>query len=244
MLAFEGDTGPYLQYAHARIRSIFRRGRVAAAGTGCGAAARRAPGTRWRCSCWASARRSRRRRTRTAPPSSAPTSSTWRTSFTTFYEACRVLVDDEAVRDLAPRAVPPHGPGAGAGPLAARAWRRPSRCEPRMTGLEQPLSSAPALGAGPRRLPSEPDRGVCERNGSERHVGHRHRRGVRARGGHLTPAGRAGRPGRRGRPPGGQGRAPGQGDRRALRPDRRHQRRAGRSPPWTPPSRWRRSSRW
>ena len=25
MLAFEGDTGPYLQYAHARLRSIFRR---------------------------------------------------------------------------------------------------------------------------------------------------------------------------------------------------------------------------
>jgi arginyl-tRNA synthetase len=25
MLAFEGDTGPYLEYAHARIRSIFRR---------------------------------------------------------------------------------------------------------------------------------------------------------------------------------------------------------------------------
>jgi len=25
MLAFEGDTGPYLQYAHARIRSVFRR---------------------------------------------------------------------------------------------------------------------------------------------------------------------------------------------------------------------------
>ncbi|MGH9100032.1 MAG: arginine--tRNA ligase, partial [Acidimicrobiales bacterium] len=25
MLSFEGDTGPYLQYAHARIRSIFRR---------------------------------------------------------------------------------------------------------------------------------------------------------------------------------------------------------------------------
>ncbi|WCO65103.1 arginine--tRNA ligase [Iamia majanohamensis] len=28
MLAFEGATGPYLQYAHARIRSIFRRGEV------------------------------------------------------------------------------------------------------------------------------------------------------------------------------------------------------------------------
>jgi arginyl-tRNA synthetase len=29
MLAFEGNTGPYLQYAHARIQSIFRRGEVA-----------------------------------------------------------------------------------------------------------------------------------------------------------------------------------------------------------------------
>jgi arginyl-tRNA synthetase len=28
MLAFEGNTGPYVQYAHARIRSIFRRGGV------------------------------------------------------------------------------------------------------------------------------------------------------------------------------------------------------------------------
>jgi arginyl-tRNA synthetase len=31
MLAFEGNTGPYLQYAHARIRSIFRRAEVAVA---------------------------------------------------------------------------------------------------------------------------------------------------------------------------------------------------------------------
>jgi len=30
MLAFEGNTGPYLQYAHARIRSIFRRGNLSA----------------------------------------------------------------------------------------------------------------------------------------------------------------------------------------------------------------------
>ena len=34
MLAFEGDTGPYLQYAHARIRSIFRRAQTAAPGVG------------------------------------------------------------------------------------------------------------------------------------------------------------------------------------------------------------------
>jgi arginyl-tRNA synthetase len=32
MLAFEGDTGPYLQYAHARIRSIFRRAEIGATG--------------------------------------------------------------------------------------------------------------------------------------------------------------------------------------------------------------------
>ena len=31
MLAFEGNTGPYLQYAHARIRSIFRRSEVSPA---------------------------------------------------------------------------------------------------------------------------------------------------------------------------------------------------------------------
>jgi arginyl-tRNA synthetase len=34
MLAFEGNTGPYLQYAHARIRSIFRRGGVDRPGPG------------------------------------------------------------------------------------------------------------------------------------------------------------------------------------------------------------------
>ena len=99
MLAFEGDTGPYLQYAHARVRSIFRRAGVAPP----------APGT--------------------APLLGEPqeralalqllgfaaaveaTAETWSpsklctylfelaTSFTTFYEACRVLVDGEAVRD-------------------------------------------------------------------------------------------------------------------------------------------------
>jgi arginyl-tRNA synthetase len=34
MLAFEGNTAPYLQYAHARIRSIFRRGKVEVPGPG------------------------------------------------------------------------------------------------------------------------------------------------------------------------------------------------------------------
>jgi arginyl-tRNA synthetase len=34
MLAFEGNTGPYLQYAHARIRSVFRRAGEAAPAPG------------------------------------------------------------------------------------------------------------------------------------------------------------------------------------------------------------------
>ncbi len=39
MLAFDGNTAPYLQYAHARIRSIFRRAGLDAAGLLAGAAA-------------------------------------------------------------------------------------------------------------------------------------------------------------------------------------------------------------
>jgi arginyl-tRNA synthetase len=34
MLSFDGNTAPYLQYAHARIRSIFRRGNLAVPGPG------------------------------------------------------------------------------------------------------------------------------------------------------------------------------------------------------------------
>src|SRR2546422_6775865 len=34
MLSFDGNTAPYLQYAHARIRSIFRRGEVDPPGPG------------------------------------------------------------------------------------------------------------------------------------------------------------------------------------------------------------------
>jgi arginyl-tRNA synthetase len=34
MLSFDGNTAPYLQYAHARIRSIFRRGNVEVPGPG------------------------------------------------------------------------------------------------------------------------------------------------------------------------------------------------------------------
>jgi arginyl-tRNA synthetase len=98
MLAFEGDTGPYLQYAHARIRSIFRRAEVPPPDHG----------TRPKLG---------------EPPERALAMKLLRFSeavhataegfnpaklcgylfdlaqvFTTFYEACRVLVEDEETR--------------------------------------------------------------------------------------------------------------------------------------------------
>ncbi len=98
MLAFEGNTGPYLQYAHARIRSIFRRAEVPPP----------TPGTR------ASVQEPQERALAlqllgfaaaieaTAEAYSPAKLCTYlfdlASLFTTFYEACRVLVDDEAVR--------------------------------------------------------------------------------------------------------------------------------------------------
>src|SRR3984957_12105924 len=98
MLAFEGDTGPYLQYAHARIRSIFRRAGVAPPAPGAvpqlGEPAERALALhllRFAQAVEAAAE--------TYSPSKLCTYLfELATSFTTFYEACRVLVDDEAVR--------------------------------------------------------------------------------------------------------------------------------------------------
>ena len=98
MLAFEGDTGPYLQYAHARIRSIFRRAEVAPPAPGSplllGEPAERALALELL-------------RFAEAVEITAETYSPSKlctylfdlaTAFTGFYEACRVLVDDEAVR--------------------------------------------------------------------------------------------------------------------------------------------------
>ena len=98
MLAFEGNTGPYLQYAHARIRSIFRRAGVAPPPPGTtpslGAPAERALALqllRFAAAVQATAE--------TYSPSKLTTYLfDLATTFTGFYEACRVLVDDEAVR--------------------------------------------------------------------------------------------------------------------------------------------------
>jgi arginyl-tRNA synthetase len=99
MLAFEGDTGPYLQYAHARVRSIFRRAGVAPPAPGAvpllGEPQERALALH--LLGFAAAVEA------TAESCSPSKLCTYlfelATSFTTFYEACRVLVDDEAVRD-------------------------------------------------------------------------------------------------------------------------------------------------
>jgi arginyl-tRNA synthetase len=98
MLAFEGDTGPYLQYAHARVRSIFRRAGVAPQAPGAvpqlGEPQERALALQllgFGAAVEATAE--------TCSPSKLCTYLfELATSFTTFYEACRVLVDDEAVR--------------------------------------------------------------------------------------------------------------------------------------------------
>jgi arginyl-tRNA synthetase len=98
MLAFEGDTGPYLQYAHARIRSIFRRAQVAPPPPGSppllGEPAERALALqllRFAEVVEATAE--------TYSPSKLCTYLfDLATVFTGFYEACRVLVDDQSVR--------------------------------------------------------------------------------------------------------------------------------------------------
>jgi arginyl-tRNA synthetase len=99
MLAFEGDTGPYLQYAHARIRSIFRRAGVAPPAPGAmpllGEPSERALALqvlRFAEAVEAAAA--------TYSPSKLCTYLfELASSFTGFYEACRVLVDDVALRD-------------------------------------------------------------------------------------------------------------------------------------------------
>jgi arginyl-tRNA synthetase len=98
MLAFEGNTGPYLQYAHARIRSIFRRGEVAPPDPG---TAIRIGEPQERALALQLLRFGEAVETvaETLSPSKLATYLfDVATAFTGFYEACRVLVPDDAVR--------------------------------------------------------------------------------------------------------------------------------------------------
>jgi arginyl-tRNA synthetase len=98
MLAFEGNTGPYLQYAHARIRSIFRRSKSAPPPPGgvpvLGEAEERALALqllRFPEAVEAVAEGY-------SPSKLSAYLFDLASVFTAFYEARRVLVDDEAVR--------------------------------------------------------------------------------------------------------------------------------------------------
>jgi arginyl-tRNA synthetase len=98
MLAFEGNTGPYLQYAHARIRSIFRRGETTPPHAGgvpvLGEAEERALALqllRFPEAVEATVEGY-------SPSKLCAYLFDLASVFTAFYEACRVLVDDEALR--------------------------------------------------------------------------------------------------------------------------------------------------
>ena len=100
MLSFDGNTAPYLQYAHARIRSIFRRGDVDAAALRAAAPQVAEPAERalalellgFEAAVRLATERSQPHRLTTYLYELA-------SAFTTFYEACPVLrAPDEEVR--------------------------------------------------------------------------------------------------------------------------------------------------
>lgn len=99
MLAFEGNTGPYMQYAHARIRSIFRRGEVDAAALDAAALAIGEPQERALVLALLGFEPVVRQTAETAQPHRlCGYLFDLAQAFTSFYEACPVLKADEATR--------------------------------------------------------------------------------------------------------------------------------------------------
>ena len=98
MLAFEGDTGPYLQYAHVRIRSIFRRAETDPPFPG-GTPLLGEPQERALALQLLQFGEAVESMAQTSSPSKLCTYLfDLAAAFTAFYEACRVLVEDPAVR--------------------------------------------------------------------------------------------------------------------------------------------------
>jgi arginyl-tRNA synthetase len=98
MLAAEGNTGPYLQYAHARIRSIFRRGRVEPPAPGALPRLDAPPERALALQLLRFAEAVEAAADTLGPSKLCAYLFDLATTFTGFYEACRVLVDDEVVR--------------------------------------------------------------------------------------------------------------------------------------------------
>jgi arginyl-tRNA synthetase len=98
MLAFEGDTGPYLQYAHARIRSIFRRAEADPPAPGFTPRLDEEPERALALHLLRFGEAVEATAESLSPSKLCTYLFDLATVFTTFYEACRVLVDDEDVR--------------------------------------------------------------------------------------------------------------------------------------------------
>ncbi len=98
MLAFEGNTAPYLQYAHARIRSIFRRAEADPPPAGTRPQLDEAPERALALQLLRFGEAVEAAAESLSPAKLCTYLFDLATVFTTFYEACPVLVADEAVR--------------------------------------------------------------------------------------------------------------------------------------------------
>lgn len=97
MVAFEGNTGPYLMYAHARIRSILRK--AAEAGAGPGPIALEAPAERALALALVQLPATVQRAAESLQPHRIGAFLyEVATAFTAFYETCPVLKADQSVR--------------------------------------------------------------------------------------------------------------------------------------------------
>jgi arginyl-tRNA synthetase len=98
MLAADGDTGPYLQYAHARICSIFRRGGLDRPAPGATPLVVEPAERALALQLLAFGAAVETAAEEYSPAKLCTYLFDLAQTFTTFYEACRVLVDDEAMR--------------------------------------------------------------------------------------------------------------------------------------------------
>jgi arginyl-tRNA synthetase len=98
MLAAEGNSGPYLQYAHARIRSIFRRAEADPPPAGVTPRLDEAPERALALHLLRFGEAVEATVENLSPSKLCTYLFDLATVFTTFYEACRVLVEDEDVR--------------------------------------------------------------------------------------------------------------------------------------------------
>jgi arginyl-tRNA synthetase len=99
MLAFEGNTGPYLQYAHARVRSIFRRAEVPPPARDTRPLVHQPEERALAMQLLGFSEAVEATAEAYSPAKLCTYLFDLASTFTTFYEGCRVLVDDEVLRN-------------------------------------------------------------------------------------------------------------------------------------------------